>query len=336
MTTTSQPPGVPCRPRVLLFGNIFQPPFVNNLIGPLRAFERACTLKLVEPTAVEGFVGTSCAAPAPIPTAAASLVGDFEPEIVVCLAGAVFVPDELKRLLPPPAVYVGLALSDPLGLPSSLAIAPHFDLFYSHEPSTFPAYEAAGIRIRECAPAVDGELFAPVAVPKAWDVFFAGKWTAYRQEAVRALSRVCRLRLHGHASETRWDPPAAPPLATPEALGEGISSAHLCLEFALIDDFPPPAGGTWRLTNRPQLAAACGVPSLIEDNPLLGRYFTPDEEIVPWRSLPDLVDRVQRLVADPGRCAEIGRRARSRVLRDHLWDHRVAAILDDVRQLPGR
>lgn len=334
MTSEGLSAGLSEKPRVLLFGNIYQPPFVNNLIGPLRAFERACTLRLVEPRLLDGFVSTACAAPAPLPFASAvEAVGEFEPEVVVCLAGAVFVPDELKRALPGSAVYVGLALSDPLGLPSSLAIAPSFDLFYSHEPSTFDAYRAAGIDIHECAPAIDGELFVPLDVPKEWDVFFAGKWTAYRQEAITALSRVCRLRLHGHAGEARWDPPALPPLASPEELRAGIASAHLALEFAVIDDFPPPALGTWRLTNRPQLAAACGVGSLVEDSPMLGRYFEPEQEIVPYRSIPDLVARASRLVSDPGRCAELGRRARARVLREHVWDRRVAEILRDVRQL---
>ncbi len=315
---------------MLLFGNVFQPPFVNNLLGPLRAFERECTLKLVEPRLVEGFVATGGAAPAPIPTAAADLVGGFDPEIVVCLAGAVFVPDELKRRLSRSAVYVGIALSDPQGLPACLAIAPHFDLFYSHDPGCFPAYEAAGIRVRECAQAADAELFAPMISAREWDVFFAGKWTPYRQEAVRALSRVCRVRLHGYAGETRWDPPAAPPLATPEALREGITSAKLCLDFAVIDDFPPPVLGSWRITPRPHIAAACGVPSLVEASPMLNRTFTPEEEIVPYSSIPDLVDRTLGLIADPDRCSEIGRRARLRVLREHLWTHRVTAILADV------
>lgn len=334
MTSEDRSAGLAEKPRVLLFGNIYQPPFVNNLIGPLRAFERACTLKLVEPRLLDGFQSTACAAPAPLPfVSAVEAVGGFEPEIVVCLAGAVFVPDPLKRALPSAAVYVGLALSDPLGLPSSLAIAPSFDLFYSHEPSTFDAYRAAGIAIRECAPAIDGELFAPLDLPKEWDVFFAGKWTAYRQEAIAALSRVCRLRLHGHASESRWDPPALPPLSSPEELRAGIASAHLALEFAVIDDFPPPALGTWRLTNRPQLAAACGVASLIEESPILGRYFEPEQEIVPYRSIPDLVERVSRLVAEPERCAELGGRARARVLREHVWDRRVEAILRDVEAL---
>jgi spore maturation protein CgeB len=316
---------------VLLFGNVFQPPYVNNLIGPVRAFERECAVRVVEPRLVEGFVTTGGFAPAPVPETVADLVEHLDPEVVVCLGGALFVPDELKRRLPASAIYVGIALSDPQGLPSSLAIAPHFDLFYSHDPSCFPAYEAAGIRVRECAHAADAELFAPMASTREWDVFFAGKWTPYRQEAVRALSRACRVRLHGYAGETRWDPPAGPVLATPEALREGITSAKLCLDFAVIDDFPPPIRGTWRITPRPHIAAACGAPSLVEENPLLHRYFKPGEEIVPFASIPDLVERTKELIAEPKRCAEIGRRARSRVLREHLWGHRVAAILSDVR-----
>ncbi|HPC82454.1 MAG TPA: glycosyltransferase [Thermoanaerobaculaceae bacterium] len=320
--------------RALVFGNVFQPPFVNNLIGPLRAFERACTVKLVEPRRLEGFVSTGAAAPAPLPVGPAlEAVGGFEPDIVVCLAGAVFVPGELKAALPRSAVYVGLALSDPLGLEASLAIAPSFDLFYSHEPSCFAAYRAAGIPVRECAPAIDGELFAPLDAPKQWDVFFAGRWTQRRNEAVAALSRVCRVRLHGHAGESRWDPPALPPLDGPAELRAGIASALLALEFAVIDDQPPPALGIWRLTNRPQFAAACGVASLIEDHHSLARYFEPETEIVPYRSIPDLVERVMRLVGDPARCAELGRRARARALRQHLWDHRVAVILRDVEAL---
>jgi hypothetical protein len=152
---------------------------------------------------------------------------------------------------------------------------------------------------------------------------------------VQALSRACRVRLHGYAGETRWDPPAAPVLATPEALREGITSARLCLDFAVIDDYPPPLRGAWRITPRPHIAAACGVASLVEESPLLVRYFTPEEEIVPYRSIPDLVDRTLRLVAEPARCAELGRRARERVLRDHLWAHRVAAILAGVDGLAG-
>jgi hypothetical protein len=177
---------------------------------------------------------------------------------------------------------------------------------------------------------VDAELFPAVEAVKTWDVFFVGKFTAYRQEVVRTLAEFCKVRLHGHAGEQRWTPMAMPPLATPLALRDAICSSRLCLEFALIDDFPPPAGGTWRLTNRPQFAALCKVPSLVEDNSLLSRYFRPEEEIIPFRNPSHLVALIRGLLADPVRCAEIGERARARVLREHLWDHRVAAVLADV------
>ena len=321
------------RPRMLLLGNVSQKPFNNNLVGPVRAFERACEVTVIEPWRLEGFRSTGAAAPAPIPLASvAPLLAGLEPEIVLCLAGAIFVPDEVKRLLPASAVYVGLTFSDPIGLAASIAIAPHFDLFYTHDPGSLPAFAAAGLRVRESALAVDDELFAPLPVPKRWDVFFAGKWTPRRQEVVHALSGVCRVRLHGHEGETRWDPRAGPTLVTPESLAEAIASAHLSLEFAVIDDYPPPIGGSWRITPRAQFAAACGVPSLVEDHPLLARYFVPGREIVTYRSIPELLDRVLELVARPGECARIGKRARARVRREQLWEHRVAAILADVRE----
>ena len=333
MTVPPGRDGASFRPRTLLFGNVTQPPFVNNLAGPVRAFGAACDLRVVEPRRIDGFVATGGAAPAPVPEAAVDLVADFEPELVVCLGGGLFVPDAVRRRLPGSATYVGIALSDPQGLPTCLSIAPGFDLFYSHDPSCFAAYEAAGIPVRECALAADAGLYFPSDEPPVNDVFFAGKWTPWRQAAVNALSREFRVRVHGYEGESRWETPAAAPLSTPEELRRGIASARLCLDFALLDDVAPPLRGAWRITNRPQIAAACGVPTLVETSPLLGRYFVPGEEIVPWSSVEDLVEQVRRLLAEPARCAGIGRRARERVLREHLWSHRVAAILADAREV---
>ena len=42
------------------------------------------------------------------------------------------------------------------------------------------------------------------------------------------------------------------------------------------------------------------------------------------------------LLADEDRRSEMGRRARARVLRDQTWDHRVAMLRSDVREVRGR
>lgn len=320
------------RPRILIFGNITQPPFVNNLIGVLRAFQRVGRVTCVEQRTLAGFVDTGGVAPAPLPVAATvAAVAGVQPDLVVCVAGAIFVPPEVKAVLPSTAVYTGLALSDPLGLPVSLAIASHFDLYYTHDPTSMPAYREAGVAIRECAPAIDGELFRPLGVDKDCDVLFAGKWTSGREGLIRDLRGVGSVRVLAHPWENRWEAPTEPSADTPESLCAAFNRARLCLEFAVIDDFPPPAEGTWRLTNRPQFAAACGVPSIIEANPLLARYFESDREILAYRNRRDLLTQVRDLLAEPERLAEMGRRARARVLRDHLWDQRVEMLLGDAR-----
>ena len=53
--------------------------------------------------------------------------------------------------------------------------------------------------------------------------------------------------------------------------------------------------------------------------------------IVAYRDRRDLVAQVRDLLAEPERLAEMGRRARARVLRQHLWDQRVEMLLGDAR-----
>jgi hypothetical protein len=126
VTTTG---GVPVG-RVLVFGNIGQRPFNNNLLPPARAFERVGVVRVVEPRHLDGFVATGGARPAEIPDrAVGATLEEFAPDLVICLGGGLFLSPRSRRRLPDRAAVVGIALSDPLGLDASLAIAPHFDVF---------------------------------------------------------------------------------------------------------------------------------------------------------------------------------------------------------------
>jgi glycosyltransferase involved in cell wall biosynthesis len=213
---------------------------------------------------------------------------------------------------------------------ASLAIAPSFDLYYTHDPLSVPAYSAAGIEVRECPLAIDAEMFRPVPGPKACDVIAVAKWTPYRDEAVRRLAARCRVVVHTHPGETRWSGPTSPTLNTPEELCAAISGARLFLEFARVESPTPLPGRPWRITQRAMFAAACAVPALVEDDPLVPRTYEPETEIFPFRDLDHLEARVSELLADPARLARVGERARARTLAEHTWDRRAAAILADV------
>lgn len=320
--------------RTLLFGNVTQPPFQNNLLPPARAFERRGPVRIVEPRFVEGFVPTGAARPAPIPAPAVeAALAAFPPEVVVCLAGGIYIPAESRALFPPETIFAGFALSDPLGLDASLAIAPEFDLYYTQDPQTVPDYRARGIAVRRCDPATDPDLYRPLGLDPVDDILFLGKWTPHRDEVLRGLAERFRVAVHAHAGDSRWSIPARPPLDNPADLCAGVNRARLMLEFAVLDDAEGPYRGKARMTNRPQFAAACGVPTLTDPFPHLAEFFEPGVEIEVYRSPAELADKAITLLVDDERRREMGRRARQRVLREQTWNHRVEMFEKDVAEL---
>ncbi len=319
--------------RAVLFGNVTQRPYSNNLSGIVRAFGRVTDLRILEPRHCPGFVSTGGAAPAAVPAEAVRQALGEVAEIVICLAGALFVPEDARRLFAPETVFVGFAASDPIGLSASFSIAPEFDLFYTQDPHSAPAYRERGLSVRDYLPAIDTEEYVPLEREKEWDVVYVGKWTDYRDALVRALAERFSVAVFTYAGESRWSVPARPPLESPPEVCEAMARARVALECARVDD--PRAGvleGSVRLTNRPQIAAACGVPSLVEAFDLLPRFFEPGLEVEPFTNAADLVARTEKLLSDPARRMEMGRRALARVRRDHTWDQRVARFLDDVRE----
>lgn len=327
----------PGRMRTLLFGNVTQPPYQNNLLPAVRALEKSGPTKVVEPRFLEGFVPTGAARPALIPGAAVEeALASFQPDVVVCLAGGLYLARESRRLFPEGTVFAGLALSDPLGLDASLDIAPEFDLYYTQDPQTLPTYAERGIAARRCDPATDPELYRPLGLEAEDDVLFLGKWTPHRDEVVRRLSRLFRVAVHAHSGDSRWTIPARPPLDSPPELCAGVNRARLMLEFTVLDDAEGRFRGTSRMTNRPQFAAACGVPTLIDPFEHLSDFFRPGVEIEVYRSVEELTEKAAALLADEPRRREMGRRARARVLGEQTWDHRVEMLRRDVTELRAR
>lgn len=323
-------------PRLLLFGNVSQPPYCNNLFPPVRAFQKAFRTTVVEPQRFADFVSTGGASPALVPDAAVIENTDPPPEIVVCLGGALHFSQRALRIFPRETPLAAFALSDPYGLSASMRIAPQFDLFYTQDPQTRGDYAALGIDARRCDPATDPELYRPMRVPVECDVLFYGKWTPYRDALASALAAQFRLRVHAYAGETRWSVPTLPPLDTPEALRSALCSTRLALETALLDDAEGKYRGTFRITPRAFFAASCGVPSMVEELPGLVDFFEPGVEIATFTTKDNIVARTGNLLADEEARGAMGRRARQRALREHTWDHRLEAFLLDLKQWRSR
>lgn len=318
------------KPRVLIFGNVTQKPFVNNFEPLVRAFRRATDLTIVEPYLMPGFLPTGGAAPAPIPLELVTPHAGLAPELVLCMGGGLFLSEEGRAVLGD-CVTAGLALSDPLGLTASLAIAPKFDIYYTHDPNSVAGYRASGIDVKFFAPASDPELYAPTGEAQDTDLLFYGKYTPWRDELLSRLASRMTVAVHTYAAETRWSLPTRPPLDDPQSLRSALSRARIALEFAVIEDCGVYTG-KHRITNRPQIAACCETVSLIEDFADLRDYFEPGVEIETFRDEAELEQKIDSLLADEKRRVEIGKRARRRISRDQLTDHRVEQVLREVAE----
>ncbi len=317
--------------RVALVANTGQPPYGNNLNPPVRAFAALGVARLFVPSEYADFASTGGAAPAPLPRGLLDNLARFAPEVVVCLGGGLYVPRPLRALLLGGPILVGIALSDPQALPASLEIAPSFDLFYTQDEGSVPAYASRAVAARYLALAADPATLFPVPGAKSCDVLYFGKWTEYRNELVRALARAATVRVLAYRGETRWEAPAGAQCDDEAALRREINAARLVLDPTRVEIFPDGSRDAHRITPRAFMAAACGVPALVEEHCPLHDSFSAGEEIATFDGTPEGVVAVAgELLADGARRQRMGEAARRRLLASHTWTHRARRVLDDA------
>jgi spore maturation protein CgeB len=77
-------------------------------------------------------------------------------------------------------------------------------------------------------------------------------------------------------------------------------------------------------------AAGCAAFQLADWKTDLSRFFEPDQEVVTFRTLEELRDKVRYYLAHPRERREIAERAQKRAHAEHTYRHRMAAILADL------
>lgn len=323
----------PAKLRTVVFANLGRLPFRNNLIGPIKAFSKLTATLVIDPLQYPGVEPTGGLAPLPVPAEAVVKARSFNPHCVICLGGGLFLPPTAMASFPKHVVFVGIALSDPQALQASLEIAPLFHLFYTQDPHAVSQYRASGINARHLNLAVDPEEFRPLPLGKQWDVVFVGKWTPYRNKLLTLMARQLKVKVFTHAGEKRWDIPVAPPLNDTSSLCHAFNRGRVALDVALVEEGESRFHGMVRLTPRTFMAAACGVPALVNFDSSLSEYFRPGLEIATFTTLEEAVTIAQWLATDAEANREVGSRARERTLRCHTWEHRVRAVLSDVTAL---
>jgi hypothetical protein len=206
-----------------------------------------------------------------------------------------------------------------------------YDLFLSNSEGGLSHLLELGARRAEALFwGADPELFAPLAVEKEHDVFFYGYGDKFRRDWIERMIGEPSRRLDvdfavggadfradlGRARVLRYFPV--------NLLPRMISASRVNVNVARKPHASVHASSTSRLFELASTGAA------IVTNPYEGieRWFEPGRELMVVRDADDAVDAYRVLLADPGAAAELGRRARERVLEEHTFAQRARRLLE--------
>ena len=318
---------------LLLFGNVSQPPFCNNLFPPLRALQKLYRVKLVEPARHAGFVSTGGARPALIPDAAVIENTDPPPGVVVCLGGALAFSDAGLRMFPKETALAAFALSDPQGIEASIddraAVRPLLHAGSADAPGLCRAgHRRPALRSRDrCGALPAAARGARLRRSLLREVDAVSQRPAFGSGAALPRPRPC-LRGRDPVERARAPPAghAGRPLrrTQPRAPGPGDGSRRRR------------AGEVPRHVSHHAARFLRGVLRRALADRVLGggarllRARRRDRDLRGKRRRRRRGRARARRRARPG--SPSGQRARQRALRDHTWDRRAEAFLMDVNR----
>jgi spore maturation protein CgeB len=103
------------------------------------------------------------------------------------------------------------------------------------------------------------------------------------------------------------------------------ASVAVNIHHAAVEGDPLEASCNLRLFE----LAAMGLAQVVDERGDLARHFAAGREVAPFRDGRELKDVVRHLLENPGDAERLGHGARSRLLHDHTWMHRVRHLLLD-------
>jgi spore maturation protein CgeB len=257
------------------------------------------------------------------------------------------VPAKLRERFGIPVVYYDPDV--PMSLPEFGGMDTGFNIYHGADPGEYDlvlSNSEGGLgRLRELGArraehlfwGADVDVFSPQPVEKRHDVFFYGYGPKFRHEWISALVAEPSRRLPGVsfavAGADFGEVGRAQLLGyvRPNQLASTISAAQINLNIARRPHASVYASSTSRLF---ELAAA-GATIVTVPYEGIGRWFEPGSELLVVRDGEEAVDTYQMLLDDPAAAAELGQRARERVLDEHTTRHRAQRLLELIGILPS-
>jgi len=251
------------------------------------------------------------------------------------------IPTALRDRFDVPVVFYDADV--PLSLPEFGGADTGFNIYHGADPSEYDLVisnseggldrllELGARRAEALFWGADPELFRPLPVEKELDLFFYGYGDKFRRDWMKTMigepSRLLPdidFALGG--ADFQGD------IGNARLLGDvpfnvfsrTISSARVNLNITRRSHASVFASST----SRPFELAASG--AAIVSNPCEGmeRWFEPGKELLVVSDADEAVSTYRDLIADPESAADLGRRARERVLDEHTFVHRARRLLD--------
>jgi spore maturation protein CgeB len=214
---------------------------------------------------------------------------------------------------------------DPHELAVSCRLSPAYDAFFTHDSSSLERHRCAGAQAHYLAFGCDPDYLRPLDAEKGGEtrwrapIVFVGSCDPVRERVMGELADL------GVAT---WGPgwPGGPVYGDEfvRALAGAAVGLNIHQHFGAGGD--PARYGTGANMRVFELAAV-GTPQLSDAKGDIARHFTPDREIVLYRSVAELRDRARALLADEGSRRSLAVAARARALREHTWVDRLEELL---------
>ncbi|MBH8604519.1 glycosyltransferase [Thermoactinomyces sp. CICC 10522] len=270
----------------------------------------------------------------------------FDPRLVLAMLGERLGPEEtawIQDLPVPKAIWY---TDDPYAIDSSLQTAGAFDLIFTNESQAVPLYkQKTRAQVFHLPLAAPLQLYYPEkTVPSGYrsDLALVGSAFQNRLQDVRKLSPFLfryKTRLVGPGwYRLQHLPNISVRRGWVEAdeVRRYYNGAKIVLNIHRSYDDPYLQKNTHQVkadtpNNRVFEIAACRAFQLVDERKDLGRLFQPGKEIITYRTLEELKEKIAFYLPRPHLCQKIAHRAFERTRKEHQYEHRLRQILKLVR-----
>ncbi len=249
----------------------------------------------------------------------------------VFLAPTQVVHDEVLETLPRMGVKARIAWwGDPPANLRRMGLASRrWDLLLLKDPDAVSKFRCIGLEAHLLHEAMNPVWHRPLAAQRNRQVVVAGNWYGYRQALVLELiAHGVEVGVYG-SPLPRWANPRLRPLHTGRYITKEEKSVVFGEGLACLNSFSLAEANS--LNCRAFEIAGAGGLQLLEYRPVAEECFDPGRELLAYRSLPELLEHVERATKAPEEMARIRQAAARRALAEHTYRHRIERIVSLLR-----